>query len=1481
MDNASKKLSHVFGKLSLTNKLLNGLGGVEIHKITVNNRSKHMKIQMRHTAVVNESLFQELREQLGAQMPDVTDIDIQMRYLLEEQDQTRRLESCRDNILYMIDSESRVCRRLLSEAEWELSGGFLLIKLKSVGAFILTGKGIDVKIQKYMESRFDEQIRVRFEDGKKTARINTDIVQENTHAHSMQGIGQYADDNQHSKMNDISENTTAMFNPANTEFASATTEYPSATAAPPAQYKSSYNGKPRSSYKKMKLSNKLVPDGRKLSEPLERDTELTVEGVVIESELRETKAGRYLVSFDMTDGTDSLSVKFFVKPSEYSDEYKQLIKKGKAVIVKGKIQYDEYAKELNMMASAIGAGNLEEKRMDNAAKKRVELHLHTQMSAMDGVSSAASYVDRAAKWGHKAIAITDHGGVQAFPDAMKAAKGTGVKILYGVEAYLVDDLGAIVQSPGDRSLDGSYVVFDLETTGLKPEKDKIIEIGAVRLENGEITGRYSTFVDPSIEIPEEITELTGITTEMVEGAPGIREVLAGFLDFIGECSDMPVLVAHNAPFDVGFVTQAARELELVSSVLSGCAVLDTLALSRVLYPELSKHKLNIVAKHLGIRLDNHHRAVDDAEATAQILLHSVEAVKKGGAVSLRDVNLISSSDRDKAKLPYAHAVIFARNEVGLKNMYKLISEAHINYFYKRPRIPKSEYIKYREGLIIGTACEAGELFRAVRDNKPDEFISELADFYDYFEIQPIGNNMYLYREGKVGSVQELQDINKKIVKLGEQYGKPVVATCDAHFLEPEDEVYRRIIMAGEGYKDADNQAPLFYRTTDEMLAEFEYLGTEKAEEVVIHNTNFIADMIDDIKPIPDGTFAPKIDGAEQTLTDIAMKKAMELYGDPLPEIVADRLERELNSINKNGFAVLYVIAEKLVSKSMADGYLVGSRGSVGSSLAATMAGITEVNPLPPHYLCPSCRYSDFSSTEANGFGRGSGFDMPDRDCPVCGTALGKDGHNIPFETFLGFDGDKEPDIDLNFSGEYQARAHAYTEELFGEGYVFKAGTIGTLADKTAYGYVKKYLEERGIEARSAEINRLKAGCTGVRKSTGQHPGGLMIIPAGHSIYEFSPIQRPANDTSSNITTTHFDYNAIKGRLLKLDILGHDVPTIIRMLYDITGVDPITVPLSDPRVMSLFTSPNEMGVTAEEINCGTGSLGLPEFGTSFVRQMLLDTQPTVFSDLVRISGLSHGTDVWLNNAQELVRSKTATLREIIPGRDDIMVYLISLGVEKLTAFKIMEDVRLKGHDVSDEQVQIMEEAGVPEWYIESCRKIKYLFPKGHAVAYVTMTVRIAYYKLYHPYSFYAASFSVKAEDFDYDVMCRGREIAMEAAKALTSLGKEATAKDKNSLTILELVLEMYARGLRFVPLDLYKAEVSRFLVTDDGLMPPLCSVSGLGVSVAKNIVEAREEGEFFTVDDFRARTKTNKTVIELLKKHGILNGIPDTNQLSLF
>ncbi len=1214
--------------------------------------------------------------------------------------------------------------------------------------------------------------------------------------------------------------------------------------------------------------------------------EVVIRGQVLDLDVREIRGEKSILIFPVTDFSDTIVVKMFVKNDGLPDIL-GFLKKGAFLKICGSTTIDRFDGEVTV-SSVRGIKKIPDfthTRRDTSPKKRVELHCHTKMSDMDGVADAKALVKRAYEWGQPAIAITDHGVVQAFPEANHCfdawggcvPKDSDFKVLYGMEAYLVDDKKGMVRESKGQPLDGAVVVFDLETTGFSPLTCRIIEIGAVRVEQGRILDRFSTFVNPGVPIPFRIEELTGITDEMVAEAPDIGKVLPEFLEF---CQGA-VLAAHNADFDMSFLEAACRSLGISETFTS----VDTVGMARLLLPAMSRYKLDTVAKALGVPLGNHHRAVDDAECTANIFLKFVSMLQERGIRDLDELNREGSlSPESIRKLPSYHAIILVKNEIGRVNLYRLVSQSHLKYYSRRPKVPKSLFEELREGLLIGSACEAGELYQALLRGAPREEIARLVRFYDYLEIQPLGNNRFLIGDEKTEAVQseeDLRELNRKIVRLGEEFQKPVVATCDVHFLDPEDEIYRRIIMAGNGYPDADNQAPLYLRTTQEMLEEFSYLGSAKAEEVVITNTNKIADMIEKISPIHPDKFPPVIENSDRDLRDICYRKAHEMYGEDLPPIVEDRLSRELHSIISNGYAVMYIIAQKLVWKSNEDGYLVGSRGSVGSSLAATMAGITEVNPLPPHYLCPNCKYSDFDSPEVQAFSGMAGCDMPDRICPRCGEKMSKEGFDIPFETFLGFKGDKEPDIDLNFSGEYQATAHKYTEVIFGKGQTFKAGTIGTLAEKTAYGYVKRYFEDRGIHKRNCEINRLVQGCTGVRRTTGQHPGGIIVLPKGEEIEKFTPVQHPANDMESDIITTHFDYHSIDGNLLKLDILGHDDPTMIRMLEDLTGTNSRTIPLDQKEVMSLFADTSALKITPDDIGgCPLGCLGVPEFGTDFAMQMLLETKPKYFNDLVRIAGLAHGTDVWLGNAQTLIKEGKATLSTAICTREDIMLYLIHMGMDSSLAFTIMESVR-KGKGLRPEWEQAMREHQVPDWYIWSCKKIKYMFPKAHAAAYVMMAFRIAWYKVFEPLAYYAAFFSIRATSFSYSAMCMGRERLEYNLSQLRNKGDEATKKEQDTIRDMRVVQEMYARGFSFVPIDIYRAKAHRFQIVNGALMPSLDSIDGMGDRAAEAVEEAAKNGKFLSKDDFRERTKVSKTVVDLMDEFKLLGDIPSSNQISLF
>ena len=1206
--------------------------------------------------------------------------------------------------------------------------------------------------------------------------------------------------------------------------------------------------------------------------------EVVVRGRILSLECRQIRGSKTIVIMELTDYTDSIMVKFFVD-SDREKEVTSAVRSGMFVKVRGVTTIDRFDSQLTI-GSVRGIrriADFRKKRTDTWPEKRVELHCHTKMSDMDGVSDVRDLISCAMNWGHEAIAITDHGAVQAFPDANHAVpKGSPFKVIYGCEGYLVDDQKELADGAHGEPLQGSFVVFDLETTGFSPAVHDIIEIGAVRMEKGKITDRFSAFVNPQVPIPPRIETLTGITDEMVLDAPVIGQVLPAFLSFC----EGAVLVAHNAPFDMGFLKAGCERLHLQADFTS----VDTVGIARVLMPSLNRYKLDTVAKALGVPLNHHHRAVDDAECTAHIFEHFIRMWEERGVTDLDQMNEAGrSSEEQIRKLPSYHVILLAANETGRVNLYRLVSWSHLKYYNRRPRIPKSLLEKYRDGLLIGSACEAGELYRALVRGASDQELARLVQFYDYLEIQPLGNNMFMTRDtyDDPKTVEDLKEYNRRIVQLGEQYNKPVVATCDVHFLNPEDEIYRRIIMTGKGFEDADEQAPLYLRTTEEMLQEFSYLGEEKAREVVITNSVKIARMCEKISPVRPDKCPPLIANSDQMLTDICYAKAYEIYGNPLPDIVRERLERELHSIISNGFAVMYIIAQKLVWKSNADGYLVGSRGSVGSSFVATMSGITEVNPLSPHYYCPHCHYSEFDSPQVKQFAGMAGCDLPDKLCPVCGEKLKKEGFDIPFETFLGFKGNKEPDIDLNFSGEYQSKAHKYTEVIFGAGQTFRAGTIGTLADKTAYGYVKKYFEEHGIHKRTCEINRIVSGCVGVRRTTGQHPGGIIVLPYGEEIYSFTPVQHPANDMTTDIITTHFDYHSIDHNLLKLDILGHDDPTMIRMLEDLTGVNARQIPLDDKQVMSLFQSTQALDITPGQIGgCPLGSLGIPEFGTEFAIQMLVDTKPKYFSDLVRIAGLAHGTDVWLGNAQTLIQEGKATISTAICTRDDIMIYLIEKGLDKELSFAIMESVR-KGNGLRPEWEEEMLAHDVPDWYIWSCKKIKYMFPKAHAAAYVMMAWRIAWFKINRPLEYYASFFSIRAPGFDYELMCLGEDRLLFHMKEYEKRMDQLSQKEQLEYKDMKVVREMYERGFSFMPIDIRTVQANRFQVIDGKLMPSLSSIDGMGDKAAECVVDAVKDGPFLSRDDFRDRTHVSKTMTDLLTDLGILQGLPETNQLSLF
>ena len=1219
---------------------------------------------------------------------------------------------------------------------------------------------------------------------------------------------------------------------------------------------------------------------------------VTIQGEVFftdNKDIHSKKTGKDYVkiAFDMTDRTNSVRVSKFLAADKAGDTASK-IKKGLYCTVQGKMVYDTFAKEMVLEPTGIVKAKKPERRDTYEGMKRVELHLHTNMSAMDGMSSTASLLCRAAKWGHRAMAITDHGVAQAFPEALHAQEGKqkdiigDMKIIYGIEAYYINDENSIsvVRGRSAEPLDGTFIVFDLETTGLNPASEEITEIAAVRVVEGEIRDSFQTYVNPHKPIPPEITELTGISDETVADAPDLDKAVPEFLAWAGE-GQYP-LVAHNAGFDMGFLRTACQRLGIEREFTS----IDTLEMSRLMLPHMHKFKLNILAKELQVGPFEHHRASEDAAVLGRIYVKLLKRLREEmHAVTTADINpvLAATTDRkNKLKnLPRYHFIILVKNQAGLRNLYQLISKSFLEYYNKRPIMPRSELIRHREGLIFGSACEAGEVFRALTKGEPWEEIKRLASFYDYLEIQPIGNNNFMIAKGMAKDEEQLRDWNRDILRLADELGKPCCATGDVHFLEPEDEAFRRILMAGQGFSDADNQAPLYFKSTDEMLKEFSYLGEDRAYEVVVKNTNMIADMCDVIRPVPRENYPPHIDGCEDDLRNMCYEKAKRIYGDPLPEPVQARLDRELGSIIGNGYAVMYIIAQKLVTKSLADGYLVGSRGSVGSSLAAFMSDITEVNSLAPHYLCPDDKYLEWHEEYS------CGVDLPDKICPKCGKPLTKQGFNIPFETFLGFEGDKVPDIDLNFAGEYQSRIHWYTGEIFGHDHVFRAGTIGTVAEKTAFGYVKKYMEERGVECSRAEENRLAAGCTGVRRTSGQHPGGVVVVPKEIEIYDVCPVQHPADDPDSDIITTHFEYHSIDANLLKLDELGHDDPTIIKHLENLTGVNAQEIPLDDPETMSLFHSCKALKYKGENpdtdpILGDLGCVAVPEFGTKFVRGMVKETHPSTFAELVSISGLSHGTDVWLGNAAELVR-KGIPLSGCICCRDDIMNYLILQGVKPKLSFKTMESVR-KGKGLTEEMEAAMNEQHVPEWYIDSCKKIKYMFPKAHAVAYVMMAFRIAWFKVHRPLAFYSAYFSIRAKGFDASCMIKGDKVCLDKMTELRGKERDKTisAAEKDMMTTLEVCHEFYRRGFTFEPMDVYKSDATRFLVTETGLIPPFTSMPGIGEQAALSIVEERKNGKFLSAEELIVRCpKASKAVVELLEQIGALGSMPKTTQMTLF
>ncbi|MBQ7707116.1 MAG: PolC-type DNA polymerase III [Lachnospiraceae bacterium] len=1504
-----KQVKDVFPGLRFSNDINDLIGQSEVTGITMFEKDKKMVISILSNNLIPKKMIYKAENEISdfvfANKQVICIID--EHFNLSSQYKLRQLtDEYKESFLLEIKNESYVSYRLLSRGEWYCNDdNVLTLALENTGLARNHSRAIKEYLEHTYKDRFGMDIKVGF-DYTEEQKTSLRAANELRLKYELKNIEELNESKRpKAKTQEAKESTgeagvnegesKPKTNKDNSSVPSENKQKSDSKVKDNQTAKGNYDKFSKGKYGKKSDGNydENVIYGRNCEGDVISISELydgvgvtCIKGQIITLEDRELKSGKFIINGTITDFTDTISFKVFVSPDDRGPLLEELKLNG-FYIIKGVPQYDTYAKELTVSSiSGIKPINdFREKRVDTYPEKRVELHLHTVMSEMDSVVDIEKVIKRAKEWGHKAIAITDHGCVQAFPIANHCVKpDEDFKIIYGVEGYFVDDLKDLVLNDKGQKIDSEYVVFDIETTGLSPKHNKIIEIGAVRIKDGKICDTYNRFVNPEVAIPYHITKLTSINDGMVKEAPTIETILPEFLDYVGDA----IMVAHNASFDTGFIKEFAKRQGLPFDY----TIVDTMTLAHVLIPELGKYTLDRLCKQFGVSLENHHRACDDAYATAEIYVKMLDMVHKKGAETISELNMIGSASADKIKKAKTyHGIILVKNEIGRVNLYRLISESHINYFNRRPRMPKSLINKYREGLIIGSACEAGELYQAVLNDASEDEITRLCDFYDYYEIQPNGNNMFMLKKdsiSNVNSVEDLEEINRKIVELGRQFNKPVVATCDVHFLDPEDEVYRRIILAGQGFDDADDQPPLYYRTTEEMLKEFDYLGSDVAKEIVITNTNKIADMIEKISPVRPDKCPPIIENSDETLTKICYDKAHEIYGPKLPDIVKKRLDKELNSIISNGFAVMYIIAQKLVWKSNEDGYLVGSRGSVGSSFVATMAGITEVNPLPAHYICPHCYFVDFDSDAVKQYEGQSGCDMPDMNCPKCGTLMKKEGHDIPFETFLGFKGDKEPDIDLNFSGEYQAKAHAYTEELFGKGKAFKAGTIGTLADKTAYGYVYKYFEERHQEKRRCEMERLALGCTGVKRTTGQHPGGMIVLPRHEEIYSFTPIQKPANDMTTDVVTTHFEYHSIDHNLLKLDILGHDDPTMIRRLEDLTGVDAKKIALDDKDVMSLFHSTEVLGIEPSDIG-GTklGTLGVPEFGTEFAMQMLIDTHPKAFSDLVRIAGLSHGTDVWLGNAQTLIQEGTCELSSAICTRDDIMVYLMYRGLESGLAFNIMEKVRkgivAKGKcEQWPEWKEEMKAHDVPDWYIWSCEKIKYMFPKAHAVAYVMMAWRIAWFKVNYPLEYYTAFFSIRASAFDYKLMCQGKA-ALEANMAeLQKTEKDKmTATVKDTIKDMKIVQEMYARGIEFMPIDIYRAKADRFQIIDGKIMPSFNSIPGMGDKAAIMLEEAAKGEPFTSKEDLRIRAKVSKTILDDMEALGLLNGLPETNQYDFF
>ena len=1514
------KFFEVFNTLKVPEEIGVYLTDTEVTRVSKTSTNSLARVYLSSERLISKQVIYKAEDALKKQIFRMKNMDVRIidRYRLSKQyTPVKIMEIYYDSILFELEKYWTLEYNLLKNSQWEFDGEHCLVLTLEDGFLSRTyADTLADYFKKIFLNRFGFEIDVIYKYAKKEGshyelenehKLNLRVAQIEKNMRAAQAAGDGV--NEDSSKTAFSKGTSTSSKSENA--ASSGTKSNDGVVQENSR-QSSFGDKNRTQfgqkgsqneYYKKKPSNPDVLYGRDFDEepmPIEQvDSalgEIVIAGMIRKVDEREIRNERTILMFDLTDFTDTITVKMFIANAQLP-EVKEYIKKGNFIKVKGVAALDRYDQEISI-TSVWGIRKSQdnrEVRNDLSLHKRVELHCHTKMSDMDGVSSVSDIIKQAIRWGHKGIAITDHGVVQAFTDAyhtMEDLKGKykkkgeelDFKIIYGVEAYLVDDTRQIVINSMGQNFNDTFVVFDLETTGFSAEVDRIIEIGAVKIKNGEIVDNFSKFVNPKIPIPFRIEKLTGINDSMVMEAEPIEKILPEFLEFCGDA----VMVAHNAGFDTSFIINNAERL----GIKYDPTIMDTVLLAQFVIPNLHNYKLDTLCKHLAVSLENHHRAVDDAQATAYIYLKMVKMLEERDIFDLDKLNEAGKLDDEAIKkLHQYHCIILASSEQGRINLYRLISASHLQYFSRFPKIPKSLVNKYREGLIIGSACEAGELFRAMVNGRSEAEIARIVSFYDYLEVQPIGNNRFMIEKDDyyVKNEEDLRDLNRRIIALGEKFSKPVVATCDVHFLNPEDEIYRRIIMAGKGFDDADNQAPLYLHTTEEMLHEFDYLGSDKAYEIVVENTNKILNMCEDIIPVRPDKRPPVIENSDQMLRTICENRALELYGNPLPEIVKERLDRELNSIISNGYSVMYIIAQKLVWKSNDDGYLVGSRGSVGSSFAATMAGITEVNPLSPHYLCPKCYYNEFDSEDVKKFAGGAGCDMPDKICPRCGHKLNKMGFDIPFETFLGFKGNKEPDIDLNFSNEYQSKAHSFTEVIFGKGQTFKAGTIGTVAEKTAYGYVFNYFKDksekegRPIVKRRCEIERIAEGCVDIRRTTGQHPGGIVVLPIGDEIHSFTPVQHPANDCTTSIVTTHFDYHSIDHNLLKLDILGHLDPTMIRMLQDLTGIDPLEIPLDSKEVMSLFKDTSALGITPADIGgCKLGALGIPEFGTDFAMQMLIDTKPQYFSDLVRIAGLSHGTDVWLGNAQVLLKEGKATISTAICTRDDIMIYLIQKGIESETAFTIMEKVR-KGKGLTEEQETIMREHDVPDWSIWSCKKIKYMFPKAHAAAYVMMAWRVAYCKVFYPLAYYCAYFSIRANAFDYEKMAMGRdklEYFIDDYKNKKSLGT-ITNTEEDELKDMRIVQEMYARGYDFMPIDIYKAKARSFQIIDGKIMPSFKVIDKVGEVAGEGIEIAARAGEFLSKDDLRARAKVGQTVIDKLNDLGLLGSMADSNQLSLF